>query len=59
MFGAQVIKPYESRIALMHTQNMAIRLSLYLSSQSICIVDFGFPTMGGPMLGDPSTLLFL
>ena len=42
----------------MHTQNMAIRLNLYLSSQSICIVGFGFPTMGGPMLGDPSTLLF-
>ena len=37
---------------------MAIRLSLYLSSQSICIVDFGFPTMGGPMLGNLSTLLF-
>ena len=37
---------------------MAIRLSLYLGSQSICIMGFGFPTMGGPMLRDLSTLLF-
>ena len=37
---------------------MAIGLSLYLGSQSICIVGFGFPTMGGLILGDPSTLLF-
>ena len=42
----------------MRTQNMAIRLSLYLGSQSICIMGFGFPTMGGPMLRDLSTLLF-
>ena len=36
---------------------MAIGLHLYLSSQSICIVGFEFPTMGGPMLGNLSTLL--
>ena len=40
------------------TQNMAIGLNLYLGSQSICIVGFGFPTMGGPMLGNLSTLMF-
>ena len=32
------------------TQNMAVGFNLYLGSQSICIVGFGFPTMGGPML---------
>ena len=37
---------------------MAIGLNLYLGSQSICIVGFGFPTMGGPMLGNLSTPLF-
>ena len=36
---------------------MAIGLNLYLSSQSICIVGFGFLTMGGPMLSNLSTLL--
>ena len=39
----------------MRTQNMAVGLNLYLGSQSICIVDFGFPTMGDPMLGNLST----
>ena len=37
---------------------MAIRLNLYLGSQSICIVRFGFPTMGDPMLKNPNALLF-
>ena len=33
---------------------MAIGLNLYFSSQSICFVwAFGFPTVGGPMLGRP------
>ena len=40
------------------TQNIAIGLNLYLSSQSICIMGFGFPTKGDPMLGSPGTLLF-
>ena len=40
------------------TQNMTIGLSLYLGSQSIYIVGFGFPTMGGSILGSPNTLLF-
>ena len=43
---------------IVHTQNMVHGLNLYLDSQSICVVGFGFPTMGGPMLGDPNTLLF-
>ena len=37
---------------------MAIGLNLYLGSQSICIVSFEFSTLGGTILGDPSTLLF-
>ena len=37
---------------------MDIRLNLYLGSQSICIVSFGFSTMGGPSLGDPVTFVF-
>ena len=37
---------------------MVVRLNLYLGSLFICIVGFGFPTMGGPMLGNLSTLLF-
>ena len=37
---------------------MIIGLNLYLGSQSICIVGFGFPTMGGPMLGDPNIFPF-
>ena len=45
-------------ISFVRTQNMAIGLSLYLGSQSIYIVGFGFPTMGGPILGDLSKLLF-
>ena len=32
---------------------MVNRLNLYLSSQSIYIVGFEFPTMGSPMVGDP------
>ena len=40
------------------TQNMTVGLSLYLGSQSICIVGFGFPTIGGSMLGSPNTLPF-
>ena len=45
-------------MVIVGTQNMAIGLNLYLDSQSICIVGFGFPTMGGPILRDPDTLLF-
>ena len=43
---------------------MAVRLNLYLDSQSIYIVGFGFPTGGGPslrclnMLQFPQTFLF-
>ena len=37
---------------------MVVGLNLYLGSLSICIVGFGFPIMGGPMLGNLSTLLF-
>ena len=47
-----------SKYVIMRIQNMAIGLNLYLGSQSICIVGFGFPTMGCPMLGHLSTLLF-
>ena len=43
---------------IVHTQNMVVGLNLYLGSQSICIVGFGFLTMGGPILGNLSTLLF-
>ena len=43
---------------IMRTQIMVIGLNLYLSSQSICVVDFRFPTMGGPMLGNLNPLLF-
>ena len=32
---------------------MVNKLNLYLGSQSIYIVGFGFPIMGSPMLGDP------
>ena len=31
---------------------MVNKLNLYLGSQSIYIVGFGFPIMGSPMLGD-------
>ena len=37
---------------------MAIEPNLYSGSQSICIVGFEFPIMGGPTLGGLSTLLF-
>ena len=37
---------------------MDIRLNLYLGSQSICIVSFGFPAMGGPILENPNVLMF-
>ena len=37
---------------------MVIGLNLYLSSQSICIVSFEFPTKGVPMLGSPGIVLF-
>ena len=43
---------------IVRTQNMVPRLNLYLGSQSICVVGFRSPTMGGPMLGDPNALLF-
>ena len=43
---------------IVHTQNMAIGLNLYLGSQSIFIVGFVFPTIGDPMLDNLSTLLF-
>ena len=42
----------------MRIQNIAIGLKLYLDSQSICIVGFGFPTKSDPMLGSLETLLF-
>ena len=48
----------KKRIVHVCTQNMAIGLSLHLGLQSICIVGFGFPTMDGPILEDPSMLLF-
>ena len=38
---------------IVHTQNMVNKLNLYLGSESIYIVDIGFPTMGNPMLRDP------
>ena len=47
-----------SKYASLRTQDMIIGLNLYLGSQSICIVGFGFPTMGGPMLGDPNIFPF-
>ena len=31
----------------------------FLGSQSICVVSFGFPIIGGPMLGNPNTPCFL
>ena len=37
---------------------MAIGPNLYSGSQFICIVCFRFPTVSGPTLRDPSTLLF-
>ena len=42
----------------MRTQNMAVGVNFYLGSQSTCIVGFEFPAMGGPILGNLSTLLF-
>ena len=42
----------------MRTPSTTIGLNLYLGSQSIYIVGFGFLTMGGSMLGSPNTLLF-
>ena len=45
-------------IVTMRTQDMAIGLNLYLDSQSICIVGFGFPTMSSHILDDPIMLLF-
>ena len=35
------------------TQDIAIGLNLYLGSQSICIVGFGFPTKGDPYAWKP------
>ena len=43
---------------IVHTQNMVLGFNLYLDSQSICVLGFGFPIMGDPMLGDPNALLF-
>ena len=37
------------------TQNMVNGLDLYLGSQLICIVGFGFPTMGSLWFGDLAT----
>ena len=36
---------------------MVVGLNLYLGSQSICIVGFGFPTMGDPLLDNLNTLM--
>ena len=47
------------RTIFMCTQNMATGLNLYLGSQSICMVGFGFPTMCGPSPGDPVTHSYL
>ena len=38
---------------IVHAQNMVLGLNLYLSSQSICVVGFGFPTMSSPLLRNP------
>ena len=45
-------------ITLVCTQNMVPGLNLYLGSQFICVLAFGFPIMDGPILDDPNTLLF-
>ena len=45
-------------ITLVCTQNMVPGFNLYLGSQFICVVAFGFPIIDGPILGDPNTLLF-
>ena len=37
----------------MRTRSIFNGLNLHLGSQLICIVDFEFPTMGSPLLGDP------
>ena len=37
---------------------MILGLDLYLGLQSICVMGFRFPTMGGPLLGDPIALVF-
>ena len=42
-----------SFLASMRTKNIVNRLSLFLGSQPICIVGFGFPTMGSLLPGDP------
>ena len=38
---------------LVRTKNIVNWLSLFLGSQPICIVGFGFPTMGNSLHGDP------
>ena len=43
-----------SFLATMRTKNILNELSLFLDSQPICIVSFGFPTMGNSLHGDPS-----
>ena len=52
-------KLFRNLIIIVRAQNMAIEPNLYSGSQSICIVGFEFPIMGGPTLGGLSTLLFL
>ena len=47
-------------VPIVRTQNMVNGLDLYLGSQLICIVGFGFPIMGSPWSEGPVafTLIF-
>ena len=48
-------------VPIVRTQNMVNGLDLYLGSQLICIVGFGFPIMGSPWSEGPVafTLIFI
>ena len=54
----QLCKRFPQIAPIVHTPSINIGLRLYLGSQSICIMGFGFPTMGGSMLRSPNTPLF-
>ena len=54
----QLRKRFPQTAPIVCTQNLVLGLNLYLDLESICVVGFEFPTIGGPILGDPNALLF-
>ena len=50
----QLCRRFSQTTPIVRAKNIVNELSLFLGSQPICIVGFGFPTMGNSLPGDPS-----